>query len=151
MALTLSDYGDWTSIIGLMISLATFATVFLLKRQIKRRFIFHSNMESFIEKFQQASFDIVNCLNSFERNKETIHDIVEKINVHLRFAVRGAKGDLKNDLKKTQRQISCYTIRDKIGWIFSPQHQHARAISRSLNNLVDQIEYHRQELQISGD
>ncbi|MUI54412.1 hypothetical protein [Aliivibrio fischeri] len=144
VSLSLSDYGSWASIFGIVISLFTLIMMFY----IKRTFLFRSRVDEFAEKLTKISSKIISGLNSYDSNKDDIDELVAVADVVLRSAQKGASGDLSSDLAKARRQTRIYKIRNFMGGRFKPESQHARNVSKSINVVVAEFQNVKKELMV---
>lgn len=141
---TLSDYGSWASIIGVVISAFTFGAVFFLRRT----FLFRSRVDEHAKTLTELSSKIVGCLNSFETNKDQVDELVGLAEVAIRSAKKGSSGALKSYLSKAHRQAKLYKHRERIGFRFSPKSKHARNVTKSINIAVAEMDNVKKELMV---
>lgn len=142
--LSLSDYGSWASILGIVISGFTL----LMMLYIKNKFLFRSRVEEFGDRLTNISSKITACLNAYESNKDKVDELIALADVALRSVQKGASGDLKSDLSKARWQIKIYKVRDFLGGRFKPESKHARNVSKSINVVVAELQNVKKELMV---
>ncbi len=145
--MNLSDYGSWASIIGIVITLVTFITVFSMKRQ----FMFRSRLEEHEVKLKDMSSNIVICLNSYERNVDQIDELLGLANVELRYLQKGASGTLKKEIKKTRSTIRWFRIRLSFGGKLKPNASNARKACKSINMVIAELQHVQKENKVIGN
>ncbi|CAH6891608.1 conserved hypothetical protein [Vibrio chagasii] len=144
LGVSLSDYGSWASIIGVVVSLFTFGAVFFLRKT----FLFRSRVDEHAKILADLSSKIVGCLNSFETNKDRVDELVGLAEVAIRSAKKGSSGALKSYLSTAHRQAKLYKYREFIGFRFSPKSKHARNVAKSINIAVAEIQNVKKELMV---
>ena len=145
--MTLSDYGSWASIIGIVISFVTFMAVFSMRKQ----FMFRSRLEEHEVKLKDMSSQVVSCLNSYERNVEQIDELLGLANVELRYLQKGASGTLKKEIKKTRSSIRWFRIRLSFGWKLKPDASNARKACKNINMVIAELQHVQKENKVIGN
>ena len=97
---SLGDYGSWSSIAGLIITIFTLLMLF----GIKRRFLFRSSVDEHLEKITDISSKISSLLVSYADNQIDIEELFALADVELRAMQRGADGDLLSDLNSDNKR-----------------------------------------------
>lgn len=137
---SLGDYGSWSSIAGLIITIFTLLMLF----GIKRRFLFRSSVDEHLEKITDISSKISSLLVSYADNQIDIEELFALADVELRAMQRGADGDLLSDIKKSRSMIKRYT--SKIFFWIERNEDSARKIKTGLSVVAAELYHHRKSL-----
>lgn len=100
----LSDIGSVASIVGLVITIFTFAVLW----HIKKKFLFNANVECHKKVISQKASEMILLLGDYENNVGEIDELLALVDVELRAVQRGANGDLKDDVRKSRGKINSY-------------------------------------------
>lgn len=141
-AQNLSDYGSWSSIAGLLITIITL----LMLLGIKSKFLFRSSLDGHLERITDISSQISYMLISFKDNQKDIEELFALADVELRAMQRGADGDLLSDIKRSRGVINKYTSR-LFFWV-EKNEDSAREIKTKLSVVSAELSHHKKSLLI---
>ena len=139
----LSDFGNWASIFGVLISVITFAAVL----SIKKRFMFRSRVEEHADNLAKLSSEVSNMLNSYDDEDHQIYEAFALANVELRSIQKGASGSLLNDVKSARKGISMFKLRRFLGIKYiGPTRKTIRYVNTKINIVVAELQNVKKEL-----
>lgn len=136
----LSDYGSWSSIAGLIISIFTFLMLF----GIKSKFLFRSSVDEHLENIAVISSQISSLLISYADNQKDIEELFALADVELRAMQKGADGDLLSDINKSRSMIKRYT--SNIFFWVEKNEDSAREIKKGLSVVAAELSHYRKSL-----
>ena len=141
--MSLSDYGNWSSVIGGCVSTITLFLVLFMKN----KFMFRSRVEEHESSLSNISSKISNLLQSYSENQHEIESSFAIANVTLRTIQKGASGNLSSDVKKARRKIMFYRFKS---WVnasrFKPDELSARKVKTELSVVVEELKNVKKEL-----
>jgi len=138
--LTLTNFGSWASILGLLITVFTLLMLF----GIKKKFLFRYSVDDHLSKISEISSDLSSLLQSFSNNKKDIEELFALADVELRAMQRGSGGDLSADIKKSRKEIKQYKSRIYF-WIKKNENS-ARDIKVGLSVVSAELYHHKKSL-----
>jgi len=92
--------GNWSSIIGLAISLATLICAFIINnkvKMIKRKVMFNTRVEPLLADLKSFSLNIKNLYGDFENNKNELKLEIAKSKVQLESIITKIPNDHKSE------------------------------------------------------
>lgn len=142
--LTLSNFGGWASILGLILTLVTFIMLF----GIKKKFLFRSSVDDHLKKIVEMSSEISSLLQSFVENQKDIEELFALADVELRAMQKGANGNLLDDIKESRKTIRMYSLKR---WFWVDKNEDsAREIKKSLSVVSAELYHHKKSI-ITGN
>lgn len=138
--MTLSDYGSWASLIGLVITGATCLTIF----HIKKKFLLQATIEGHSNNIKDISAKISTLLQNFNDNKSEIDEQFDIAKVELRAMKKFASGDFLSDIKKSHSKISKF--RSSFYFWHKKDESEARAAKGTLSVVAAQIQHEKTQI-----
>ena len=144
---SLSDAGSWASLVGLVLTGATFYSLF----NIKNRFVFRSHITTHQESLKSKSADITMLLVAYNDNKAQLDEYIKLADVVLRAMQKGASGEILSDIKNSRKLIQSYNKKSFFKKeCVNKNEANAREIKTSLTVIVDQLDHVKNEIIIGS-
>lgn len=147
MEYSLSDYGSWASIVGLILTAITFFMII----GIKKRFLFRSNVNEHRISLSEKISEISQLLIDYSKNIQEIDGILAIVEVKLRNMEKGANGHLLSDIKSARKKIRTYSTRNRFfNKANNKTESSVRGINTALNVVVEELENVKKELMVGN-
>lgn len=135
--MSLSDYGSWASLVGLVITFITWMSLY----NIKRKFLLRATIDEHTEKLNEISGKISAFLQDFSQNSSEINEQFDIAKVELRAMKKYAKGDLLSDIKSARCEI--YMYRSQLCFWNKSDEKAARVAKNTLSVVTAQLHHEK--------
>lgn len=146
---TLSFIGNYSSIIGLIISLVTL----ILLYNLRKSFLFKSSITDYRKELIDINNDINSLFNSYNDNLNDISERFSIVNIKLRNIQKGAKKELLADVKKTRKLIEKFNS-NKVYLVFKNNkylnEDLARKIKMSIFEIIEELNNVQKEINVGA-
>jgi hypothetical protein len=143
----LSDIGNWLSIVSFLMTLATFGLLW----NIKKKFLFRSNVETYKDLLSDKTSEMSTLLQNYNGNQHDIDELLAIVDVELRAIQKGAKENLLVDVKKARALIKKYMAKHWFRDVNKFKNEStAREIKTSLSYVVAEFEHVKKALLVGN-
>lgn len=142
--ISLSDWGSWASLLGLIITFATYSGV----SKLKNKYLFSSSIDIHIKKINDISSEMTALIATYNNSQEQFEEYLALANVELRVMQKGASEDLLKDIKNARKQIWQYKT-SLIFWV-KKNEKTARQIKTSLSVVAAELDHRKKSILVGN-